>query len=56
MYNCIMGVISENIGLFGFGAMGKTHTYAVKNLPFFYGEVYENDMIVALASGHYENA
>lgn len=45
-----------NIGLLGFGAMGKTHTYSVKNLPFFYGAGYENDKIVALASGHYENA
>ena len=25
------------IGLLGFGAMGKTHTWAVQNLPFFYG-------------------
>ena len=25
------------IGLLGFGSMGKTHTWAVQNLPFFYG-------------------
>lgn len=25
------------IGLLGFGSMGRTHTWAVKNLPFFYG-------------------
>ena len=25
------------IGLLGFGAMGRTHTWAVQNLPFFYG-------------------
>lgn len=24
------------IGMLGFGSMGKTHTYALKNLPFFY--------------------
>ena len=24
------------IGLLGFGSMGKTHTWAVQNLPFFY--------------------
>ena len=24
------------IGMLGFGSMGKTHTYAIKNLPFFY--------------------
>lgn len=27
------------IGLLGFGAMGRTHTWAVRNLPFFYGEL-----------------
>ena len=26
-----------NIGLLGFGSMGKTHLYAVRNLPLFYG-------------------
>ncbi|MBE6633565.1 MAG: Gfo/Idh/MocA family oxidoreductase [Ruminococcaceae bacterium] len=25
------------IGLLGFGAMGRTHTWAVRNLPYFYG-------------------
>ena len=25
------------IGLLGFGSMGKTHTWAVRNLPFFFG-------------------
>ena len=44
------------IGLLGFGAMGKTHSYAVATLPFFYGEGYEDDKIVALSSGHYEKA
>lgn len=27
------------IGLLGFGAMGRTHTWAVQNLPFFYGDL-----------------
>ena len=27
------------IGLLGFGAMGRTHTWAVQNLPFFYNEL-----------------
>ena len=27
------------IGLLGFGAMGRTHTWAVRNLPFFYGKL-----------------
>ena len=26
------------IGLLGFGSMGRTHTWAVRNIPFFYGE------------------
>ncbi len=26
------------IGLLGYGSMGRTHTWAVKNIPFFYGE------------------
>ncbi|MBQ9132650.1 MAG: hypothetical protein IJX62_09320, partial [Clostridia bacterium] len=30
---------SLNIGLLGFGSMGRTHTWAVNNLPFFYGEL-----------------
>ena len=25
------------IGLLGFGSMGRTHTWAVRNLPFFFG-------------------
>ena len=25
------------IGLLGFGAMGRTHAWAVRNLPFYYG-------------------
>ena len=27
------------IGLLGFGSMGRTHTWAVQNLPFFYGNL-----------------
>ncbi|MBE6580067.1 MAG: Gfo/Idh/MocA family oxidoreductase [Ruminococcaceae bacterium] len=27
------------IGIIGFGAMGKTHAYAVQNLPFFFGNL-----------------
>ncbi len=27
------------IGLLGFGSMGRTHTWAVRNLPFFYGDL-----------------
>ncbi len=36
-----MSVEKKNIkiGLLGFGSMGKTHTWAVRNLPFSYGEL-----------------
>ncbi len=51
-----MGVIYLNIGLLGFGAMGKTHAYAVSNLPYFYGGEYGEHKIVGIASGHYDKA
>ena len=47
-YNCGGKVLSTmettqkkqlHIGLLGFGSMGRTHTWAVRNLPFFYGEL-----------------
>jgi predicted dehydrogenase len=28
-----------HIGLLGFGSMGRTHTWAVQNLPYFYGDL-----------------
>ena len=28
-----------NIGLLGFGSMGRTHSFAVANLPFFYRDL-----------------
>ena len=28
-----------HIGLLGFGSMGRTHTWAIQNLPFFYGDL-----------------
>ena len=33
LYN---GGSAMKIGLIGFGSMGKTHAYAVQNLPYFY--------------------
>jgi len=27
------------IGMLGFGSMGRTHTWAIQNIPFFYGEL-----------------
>lgn len=32
-------VKTVRIGLLGFGSMGRTHTWAVRNLPFFYGDL-----------------
>lgn len=31
--------VKLSIGVLGFGSMGRTHTWAVQNLPFFYGEL-----------------
>lgn len=44
------------IGLLGFGAMGKTHTYAVKNLPFFFDALPFSAEIVGVATRHEESA
>ncbi len=44
------------IGLLGAGAMGRTHTWAVKNLPFFYGDISFTAETVGVCAGHLENA
>ena len=31
--------LSLRIGLLGFGSMGRTHLWATRNLPFFYGNL-----------------
>ncbi len=38
------------IGLLGFGAMGRTHTWAVQNLPFFYGDLPFSAQIVGVCT------
>lgn len=38
------------IGLIGFGAMGKTHAYAVQNLPFFFTDLDFRARIVGVAT------
>ena len=43
------------IGILGFGSMGKTHAYCVKNLPFFFGCDFDVQ-IVGVCAGHLENA
>jgi len=44
------------IGLLGFGFMGKTHTYAVENLKFFYRDLPFEAQIVGVCCAHRENA
>lgn len=44
------------IGLVGFGAMGKTHTFAVEALPFFCPELPFHAKIAGIATGHLETA
>ncbi len=44
------------IGLIGFGSMGKTHTYAIRNLPFFYRELSFEAEVVAVTTAHEDTA
>ncbi len=44
------------IGLLGYGSMGKTHTYAVKNLPFYYAGLDFSAEVRGLCTAHLENA
>ncbi len=44
------------IGLLGGGSMGRTHTWAVRNLPFFYGELPFTAETVAVATSTAESA
>ena len=44
------------IGLVGFGAMGKTHTYAVQNLHYFYKDLPFCARVSALCTAHEETA
>jgi len=45
-----------NIGIIGFGGMGKTHAYAVQNLKYFYSELPFSARIKGICCAHYENA
>ena len=45
-----------NIGIIGFGGMGKTHAYAVENLKYFYSPLAFNAKIHGVCCAHYENA
>ena len=44
------------IGLLGFGAMGKVHAYAVKNLPFYFENLPFTATVAGVATGHKESA
>ncbi|MBR2951924.1 MAG: Gfo/Idh/MocA family oxidoreductase [Clostridia bacterium] len=44
------------IGLLGFGAMGKTHLYAVNNLPFYYKDLTFSARVTSLVTAHKESA
>ncbi len=43
------------IGILGFGSMGKTHAYCIKNLPFFYGADFDVD-VLGVCTKNVENA
>lgn len=45
-----------NIGLIGFGAMGKTHAYALHNMNYFYSSLPFDAKITAVCAAHYEHA
>ena len=45
-----------NIGLLGFGSMGRTHSYSIANLNFFYGELPFEAKIAGVCTRNFENA
>jgi len=45
-----------NIGIVGFGAMGKTHSYAVENLKYFFSPVPFDAKVLGVCCAHYDNA
>lgn len=44
------------IGLLGFGAMGKTHLYAINNLPFYYKDLAFSARVTSIVTAHRESA
>jgi len=53
LYN---GGSAMKIGLIGFGSMGKTHAYAVQNLPYFYRDPSLSFEIGGVCTAHAETA
>lgn len=45
-----------NIGLVGFGAMGRAHTFAYRTLPFYYQDLPFRANLAGVCSGHLANA
>jgi predicted dehydrogenase len=51
----LKGAFSVKIGILGFGSMGKTHAYCIKNLPFFFGDDVDAT-VVGVCTRNIENA
>ena len=45
-----------NIGLLGFGAMGKTHAFSVASLPFYFEDINFSAKYAAVCTSHIESA
>ena len=45
-----------NIGMVGFGSMGKTHAFAIGNLPYYYGKLPFTASVVGVCTTSYERA
>ena len=45
-----------NIGMVGFGSMGKTHSYAIRNLPHFFGKTDFTARVAGLCTTSFERA
>ena len=44
------------IGMVGFGSMGKTHSYAISNLPFYFGDLPFCASVAGLCTTSFEAA
>ena len=45
-----------HVGLIGYGAMGKAHSYAYRNLPLYYDNLPFRVNLAAVCSGHLATA
>ena len=44
------------VGMVGFGSMGRTHAYAIRNLPYFYGTLPFRACVAGLCTTNYERS